>query len=75
MEITQQDIQNYIDGNANMALDAMGILSEEKKHVVELRKDICNGCDNLKENKCSLCGCPFPNLTYAMNKNCEINKW
>lgn len=73
MEITAKDIANYFEAKSNMALDKLGILSEPIEQLVDKRKEICCACPHLKENKCSLCGCDFPDITYATKKECPDN--
>lgn len=73
MEITATDITNYLEAKKNMALDRLGILPEAIEQLVDNRKEICSLCPNLKENKCTLCGCDFPDITYSVNYKCKDN--
>jgi hypothetical protein len=76
-DITNQDVRNYIEGNANHLLDKIGMLPEEVKIQVIARQDICNGCEFLDrvKSRCSICSCKFPGLTYALSKTCPKDKW
>ena len=73
MEITPEDIANYLEAKKNMALDKLGILPSAMEQLVDNRKEICSLCPNLKESKCSLCGCDFPDITYAPDYKCKDN--
>lgn len=73
MEITATDIANYLEAKKNMALDKLGILPNTLEQLVDNRKEICSLCPNLKESKCSLCGCSFPDITYAPDYKCHDN--
>lgn len=78
--ITIQDVQNYIEGNANYLLDKIGLLPEEVKTKVEERKEICNQCSfaiwqDSKIKKCSICSCLLPNKCYALDATCPKQYW
>lgn len=73
MEITPDDIANYLEAKKNMALDRLGILPEAMEQLVDKRKEICSACPNLQENKCVMCGCDFPDITYAPKYKCNDN--
>lgn len=78
--ISIQDVQNYIEGNANYLLDKIGMLPEEVKTKVEKRKEICNKCsfaewENNKIKKCSICLCKLPGKCYALDAYCPKDYW
>ncbi|MEK6882132.1 MAG: hypothetical protein AABY22_21120 [Nanoarchaeota archaeon] len=75
--MTNQDIKNYIEGNANHLLDKIGILPEEVKNQVTQRQIICNECEFLDRvnSKCSICKCAYPGFTFSLGKHCPKDKW
>jgi hypothetical protein len=70
-----KDIQNFIEGNYNHLLDRFNALDDKTKAMAQGRINICKTCPNLIDNKCDLCKCSFPGLTFAPDKQCPINKW
>jgi hypothetical protein len=70
-----KDIQNFIEGNFNHLLDRFNSLDDKTKAMAQGRINICKTCPNLVDSKCSLCGCSFPSLTFAPDKQCPANKW
>lgn len=70
-----KDIKNFIEGNYNHLLDRFNALDDKTKAMAQSRINICKACPNLKDNKCDLCGCSFPSLTFAPEKECPVNKW
>lgn len=75
--ITIQDVQNYIEGNANYLLDKIGMLPEEVKAKVEERIKVCTICSYLVKNedgtmkKCDYCTCKLPMVAYSLQKICK----
>jgi len=79
-KVTIQDVQNYIEGNANYLLDKIGLLPEEVKTQVEERKEICNQCSfaiwqDSKIKKCSICHCQLYAKCYSLESHCPKNYW
>lgn len=70
-----KDIRNFIEGNYNHLLDRFNSLDDKTKAMAQSRINICKTCVNLVDNKCNLCGCNFPGLTFAPSKACPKNKW
>ena len=70
-----KDIQNFIEGNYNHLLDRFNALDDKTKAMAQGRINICKTCPNLIENKCDICKCAFPSLTFSVQKQCPINKW
>ena len=70
-----KDIRNFIEGNYNHLLDRFNSLDDKTKAMAQNRINICKACPNLINNKCNLCGCDFPGLTFAPSKTCPDNKW
>jgi len=65
-----KDIQNFIEGNYNHLLDRFNALDDKTKAMAQSRINICKTCEHLKNNKCSLCSCNFPQICLAPNKQC-----
>ena len=76
-DITNQDVRNYIEGNANYLLDKIGLLPEEVKTKVEARIAVCKVCSFLIKNedgsmrKCGDCGCKLPGKAYSLHAICK----
>lgn len=76
--ITIQDVQNYIEGNANYLLDKIGLLPEEVKAKVDARLKVCSLCSFLEKNedgtmkKCGKCGCKLPMVAFSLQKTCSV---
>lgn len=77
MSLTSKDIRNYITGNANELIDKIGLLPEEVKQKVIDRQTICSTCSFLDQVKqrCSICKCEYPGLTFAPKKTCPKGYW
>lgn len=76
--VTFKDIVNFVSGNFNKMLDDFNLLDEKTKELALKRMDICKGCEYLKTKRkphCGECGCPFPKLTYSVDKKCPKGKW
>jgi hypothetical protein len=70
-----KDIRNFIEGNYNHLLDRFNSLDDKTKAMAQARISICKTCPNLKDNKCNICKCAFPSLTFSESKSCPDNKW
>lgn len=75
MEIN--DIRNYLEGTANLLAEKVNLLPEPLVNMAKSRRDICDICSFLSENKkyCTECGCDYPDLTYAPMKECPKGYW
>lgn len=75
--MTSKDIRNYIAGNANELMDKIGLLPAEVKQKVIERQDICSKCSflDMEKQRCSVCKCSYPGLTYAPEKKCPKGYW
>lgn len=64
-EITLSNIKNFATGNARMALDQLGLLTDNHiKEQVTYRISLCKD-DCLVEGKCKHCGCKVPGRLYS----------
>jgi hypothetical protein len=43
--------------------------------VVEQRKEICNSCEFLNNDKCSKCGCRYKLKIQLATEKCPVSKW
>ena len=80
-----KDIRNFIEGNYNHLKNEFNLLDDETKTLADKRIKICQSCiiskgehkgkPGLENNKCRLCGCSYPSLTFAPDKECPDKKW
>jgi len=70
-----KDIKNFIQGNYNHLLDEFNLLDDKSKELANKRIKICQQCPHLKNNKCSLCSCSYPNYTFSKDKVCKDGRW
>jgi len=81
-------IRNIAEGWINFALDSAGVgLSDKLQQMITLRAETCRRCPSLVERpatiggipvssfKCGECGCAFPHITYAPQKECPLGLW
>lgn len=71
------NIKDFVQGEFNKTLEEFNLLSENIKNQADERQDICKVCQFLdkKEAKCTKCGCKFPDLTFAPDKECPMKYW
>ena len=81
-------VKDFIEGNVNYIKDQLNILPADFKQVVEDRLEVCLNCPIMDGTKCSRsryeekdevkkhgCGCKFPQLAFAPEKQCPLSKW
>lgn len=71
-------LKNFAVSSAKHVATGMQLASDEE---IIRRHDICQGCEFLKDNACTKCGCPvnrakkyISKLSWA-NEECPIGKW
>ena len=68
------------EGWTSLTLHLAGRLDAKTIDLVNSRRKICDNCDELKKSSigfftCNQCGCFYPMLAYAKNKQCPLGKW
>jgi hypothetical protein len=71
-------LKNFAVASATHVATGMQLATEEE---IQRRFSICQGCEFLKENACTQCGCPvvrekkfISKLSWA-DSNCPVGKW
>ena len=70
--------KNFAIAAAQHVAAGMPMASDEE---IIRRHDICLGCEHLKDNACSLCGCPVSRVAGYVSKlswadqECPIGRW
>ena len=68
---------------ANVSLSLFNVITQaiktgeirESNGVIESRVTICNGCEYLKDNRCSECGCFIALKAGLKSESCPRNLW